>query len=496
MPSVSIVCESFDGQAEATARGHGYDGLRLAVTVGHVDAQSAAKMEGNFVAHTVDAVVAGLTEAANSGAGTTSAVAGNDIASTSSAVAGNGIDRTGLPEDGPGTVRVNPADPNRERSNPADPGPLDTAASGSIDEINDAFAERGWSDGLPIVPPTRERVERFLAGTGLDPQRSLGIARTTGRDMTVWSVATNAVMAGCEPRHLPVLLAAARILADPHYGAEHSGNTTGADALMILDGPQAAKLGFNSGVGALRDGVRANTSVGRWLRLYQRNVFGFTAAEHDKSTFGNSFRVVLCEDAATLADIGWDPVCAEFGFGPGDDVLTMARFNSGAIVGSVFGSTPDEIVPYLADGLARITGWDLVHMYGLGQLHYRPLLVLSPILARTCAAAGWSKADLAEALFEHARIPAWRFEKLIGAWTNLVPGRPRLSDVVAGGNLPPEFATSNDPDRLVPIVSAPAKFVIAVAGDANRTNAYVFSHDGPHGDYTAAAVDLSPPQTA
>jgi len=467
VPSVSIVCESFDGQAAATAKGHGFEQLPLAITVGHVDAQSASDMESNFVNHTVDAIVAGLTGASATRNGTNARVARSDPAEG---------DEHSL---GPSTLD----------SASLSPAPYDTVASGSVDEINDAFAERGWSDGLPIVPPTVDRVERFLAGTGLDPLQSLGIARTTGRDMTVWSVATNAVMAGCEPRHLGVLLAAARILADPHYGAEHSGNTTGADALMILDGPNAAALGFNSGVGALRDGVRANTSVGRWLRLYQRNVFGFTAAEHDKSTFGNSFRVVLCEDAAALADIGWDPVSAEFGFGADDDVLTMARFNSGAIVGSAFGSTPDEIVPYLADGLARITGWDLGHLYGLGRMHYRPLLVLSPILARTCATSGWTKANLAEALFEHARIPAWRFEKLIGEWTNLAAGRPRLADVVAAGDLPSQFAESDDPDRLVPIVSEPAKFVIAVAGDANRTNAYAFSHDGPHGDYTAAAVE-------
>ena len=469
---MSIVCESFDGQAAATARGHGYGRLPLAVTVGHVDAQSAAEMAANFVEHTVDAIVAGLTGAAVTDVGTSGA-ASLEVQSVACPIPAGAMSRAAEADEGA----------------TGDPSPHDIVASGSVDEINDAFAERGWSDGLPIIPPTRDRVERFLTGTGLDPEQSLGIARTTGRSMTVWSVATNAVMAGCEPPHLGVLLAAARILADPHYGAEHSGNTTGADALMILDGPRAAALGFNSGVGALRDGVRANTSVGRWLRLYQRNVFGFTAAEHDKSTFGNSFRVVLCEDHATLTDIGWDPVSTEFGYSAEDDVLTMARFNSGAIVGSVFGSTPDEIVPYLGDGLARVSGWDLVHLHGLGQRHYRPLLVLSPILARTCASAGWTKADLAEALFEHARIPAWRFEKLIGEWSNLAAGRPRLTDVVASGALPPQFAESDDPDRLVPITSEPAKFVIAVAGDANRTNAYAFSHDGPHGDYTAAAVE-------
>ena len=485
MPSVSVVCESFDGQAIATARGHGLDTLPVALTVGHVDAQSAAEMEANFVAHTVDAIVAGLTGAATAAGpganGAANAVAGADH-SGNDAHSAAGISDPCVCDAAGAEAAVHDAHMH-------EPAPGATVLSGSIDEINDAFAERGWSDGLPFIPPTRERVEAFLAASSLDSAQSLGTARSTGRAITVWSVAVNAVMAGCEPRHLPVLVAAARILADPHYGAEHSGNTTGADALMILDGPGAARLGFNSGVGALRDGVRANTSVGRWLRLYQRNVFGFTAAEHDKSTFGNTFRVVLCENAEVLAEIGWPPVSAEFGYSADDDVLTMARFNSGAIVGSVFGATPDEIVPYLADGLARISGWDLVHLYGLGNMHYRPLLVLSPILAQTCAAAGWTKHDLAAALFEHARIPAWRFEHLIGEWTNLSAGRPRLTDLVRDAEMPPAFAASDDPDRLVPIVSEPSKFVIAVAGDPNRTNAYVFSHDGPHGDYTAAPIE-------
>ena len=157
--------------------------------------------------------------------------------------------------------------------------------------------------------------------------------------------------------------------------------------------------------GALRDGTHANTSVGRWLRLYLRNVFGFTPGEHDKATFGNTFRVVLTEDQDTLEAIDWDPVSADFGFDRDDDVVTMARFNSGAIIGSVFGSTPEQIVPYLADGLARVSGWDLTHVYGIGQAPFRPLLILSPILARTFATGGWTKTDVKEALFEHARIP-------------------------------------------------------------------------------------------
>jgi hypothetical protein len=442
IPSVSIVCEGFVKQASATARGLGYDALPLAVMPGHVDAQPSEVMLANLRNIAVDQVVAGLTQPI-------------DLAEAQT----------------------------------AEPGALDVAASGGIDEINRIFRANQWSDGLPFIPPTRARVEEFITPTGHDPWRCLGIAPSSGRDVTIWSIAVNAVMAGCEPAHLPVLISAAEILLDPRYGAEHSGNTTGADALMIVSGPSSVDLGFNHGPGALRDGHPANTTVGRWLRLFLRNVFGFTADEHDKATFGNSARVVLAEDMAALTEIGWEPVSADFGFDDTDDVLTMVRMNSGVIVGSVYGSTPDEIVPYLADGLARVSGWELTHLYGLGRAQYRPLLVLSPILARTFAGAGWSKHDVRVALFEQARIPAWRFEKLIGEWSNLTAGRRTLVELAAAGHVPPVFAESADPDRMVPIVTDPSKFVVAVAGDPNRTNAYVMSNDGPHGDWTARVID-------
>ena len=447
IPSVSIVCEGFEGQARATARGHGYDGLPLAVTVGHVDAQSVDEMIGHFVAGTVDQVVAGLTRDDDI----------DDIAGAS------------------------------------EPAALDVVVSGTIDEIQAAFVARGWSDGHPVVPPTRERVAAYLADSGHDPWKILGVATSSGRDVTIWSIAVNAVMAGCLPEHLPVLIAITEILVDPAYGAQHSGNTTGADALIVLDGPNSTALGFHHGPGAMREGAHANTAVGRWLRLYLRNVFGFTADEHDKATFGNPSRVVLAEDMACLAEIGWSPLCAELGVDADQDAVAMARLNSGTIIGSVFGSTPDEIVPYLADGLTRVTAWDLTHVEGLGDDQYQPLLVLSPNLARTFARAEWTKTDAQTALFLHARIPASRFERYIGEWTNLTPGRRRLVDLVAAGVLPPVFAESDDPDRLVPIVTRPERILIAVAGDPNRTNAYAFSNDGPHGWWTAKAIDHTPP---
>ena len=444
VPSVSLVCEGFERQANATARGLGFDDLPLAVLRGHVDAQPTVDMVASFLAHTLPQVVAGLT--------------------------------TAIVDDGAGE---------------AEPAALDVAASGTIDEINRVFVERGWSDGLPVVPPTRDRVEAFIVPSGHDPWRVLGTARPSGRDITVWSVAVNGVMAGCRPDDLPVLLAVAEVFVDPGYGVEHSGNTTGADALVVLNGSVIDDLGFNHGQGALREGAAPNTSVGRWVRLFLRNVCGFTADEHDKATFGNSTRVVLAEDEAALAEIGWRPLAADFGAAPGADAVTVARINSGLIIGSVFGSTPEAIIPYLADGLVRVTGWDLTHVYGLGQGHYRPLLVLSPILARVFAHAGWSKDDVRAALFAQARIPAWKFEKLIGEWSNLTAGRRTLVDLATNGLVPPAFAESDNPDRMVPIVTSPDKFLIAVAGDPNRTNAYAMSNDGPHGHWTTKPIDRS-----
>jgi len=445
VPSVSLVCEGFERQASATGRGAGFDGLPLGVLRGHVDAQDHDEMISYLRDLTLDQIIAGLTIAPVVSEGTAS-----------------------------------------------EPASLDVVATGTIDEINESFTIEGWSDGLPVIPPTQDRVTAFLAASNDNPWRIVGTARPSGRHITVWSVAVNAVMTGCQPRHLPVLLALAEIIADPGYGVEHSGNTTGADALVIVNGPSMAELGFNARQGALREGVHANTSVARWLRLYLRNVCGFTADEHDKATFGNSTRVVLAEDEQTLADIDWQPLSAEFGFERGENVVTMARMNSGLIIGGVFGSTGDAIVPYLADGLVRVSGWDLAHIYALGQGHYRPLLILSPILARTFVRSGWGKDDVKQALFAKARMPAAKFEQLIGEWSNINAGRRTLFELASEGLIPPVFGESDDPRRLVPIVTEASKFLIAVTGDPNRNNAYVMSNDGLHGNWTAKAVDRRP----
>jgi hypothetical protein len=372
-----------------------------------------------------------------------------------------------------------------------EPGATDIVFRGTFEEVNRLYLENQWSDGLPIVPPTAEAVERFLAFTDLDPQHSFGSLLPDRRAATVWSAAVNGVMAGCRPEYFPVLLAIVEALADERYGVEHSGNTPGAETLITVNGPIARQLDFNCEQGVLRDGIQANTSVGRFLRLYLRNVAGFLPWQTDKGTFGGTWRVVLAENEVALAEMGWEPQSVDFGFAPGENVVTISRYTGGGVLTSVFGHTPDLMVDYLADGLAKIGGWEYGFSVGFANTAtYRPLLLLTPILAQTIAAAGWSRADLKRALWERARIPARRFEQYLGEWTNAMPGRRTLEDLVNLRRADPVFNQSSDPERLVPIVAVPEHISIAVAGDPLRTNAYVFAHNGLLGFPTAKAVRL------
>ena len=444
VPTVSLTCEGFLGQAATTASGLGMGNLAVATVPGHVDAQSVEALHENLRAVSLDAVIAGLTRDA-----------------ARAAVS-------------------------------ADPDPAETLFSGDVDEVNRLFYENGWSDGLPIVPPTRERIDAFLRHTARAPDEVIGMLLPENRAATVWNVAVNGVMANCRPEYMPVLLAIVEAMADPAYGVEHSGDTTGGEALIILNGPLVKQLGFNDQQGALRDGVQANTSVGRFWRLYLRNVAGFLPGRGDKCTFGNTWRVALAENEAALAEINWPPLSADLGFPGGQNTATVARFTGGGVVGSIYGDTAEQVLPYLADGLTRQVSWELAFTVGLATGTSRPLLVLSPILARTLADSGLSKQDVKQRLYDLARIPAARFERYIGEWSNLVPGGRSLYDLANLGLAPPQFGDSDAPERLVPIVCAPADIMLAVSGDPLRANAYAFASNGMHGFPTTKPIVAAP----
>ena len=216
MPSSSLVCEGFLGQAASTSVGLGLPNLPVALVPGHVDGQTEEELRSNVLGVTLDAVVENLT------------------ADVAAAIASD------------------------------EPAPEDIVLEGSFEDVNRRFYDERWSNGLPVVPPTRDRVEAFLEFTDREPHASLGILLPDSRRATAWNVAANGVMAGCRPEYMPILVALAEAMADPGYGVEHSGNTPGSDTLIVLNGPIIEELGFNFEQGALRDGFQPNTSVGRF----------------------------------------------------------------------------------------------------------------------------------------------------------------------------------------------------------------------------------------
>ena len=442
VPTSSLCCEGFLGQAKTTSVGLGYPNLALATVPGHVDVQSEADLKKNVLSVTVDHVIKNLT---------------GEVASVV-------------------TVK--------------DPDPNEIVFEGSFEDVNRLFLENGWSDGLPIIPPTKEKIAEFLAFTDLKPDHLIGKLLPDNRKATVWNVAVNGVMAGCRPEYMPILLAAVEAMADPAYGVEHSGNTPGAETLLVLNGPLIKDLGFNYEQGALRDGFQPNTSIGRFWRLYLRNVAGFLLHQNDKGTFGNTWRVVLAENEDSNQRMKWPNVAEDQGAKKGANAVTISRFTGGNVIVSVFGDTAEKVLPYLANAIATHSTWELIFTVGMTSGTYKPLLVLSPLIAETIARSGMSKRDVQNWLFEHARIPAAQFEKYMWGWTNLVPGKRSLNDWVRLGKAPKVFGGSNDPNRLVPVVQKPEHIMIAVAGDPMRSNCYIFIHNGMLGFPTTKEVKL------
>ena len=371
----------------------------------------------------------------------------------------------------------------------AEPESREIVFAGGFEEVNDYYCEREWSDGLPIVPPTRERVERFLGFTDRSADEVLGVMLPDNRAATVWSVAVNGVMAGCRSEYMPILIALVEAMADPNYGVEHSGNTPGSETLIILNGPIIKRLGFNYMQGVLRDGFRPNTTVGRFWRLYLRNVAGFLPHKTDKGTYGNTFRVVCAENEDAVASIGWTPNSVEMGFAAGDDTVTVSRFSGGNVIASISGSTPEGILANVAYSLVRQTTWQLTFTLGSAYGTLRPLVLLTPILAETIAKAGWSKQDVKQYLFDHARMPAWELERNLREWMN----KPiwSLTEEAQAGRIPKVFIESDDPNRLVPHVFKPEDYMVVVTGDPLRTNAYVFAHNGRLGYPVAKKIRSS-----
>lgn len=278
-------------------------------------------------------------------------------------------------------------------------------ALGESEDPIEACFDRGWTDGLPVVPPTPARVLRMLAGTTRRPDEVLGLVPPDLAPCTVEKVAINAVMAGCKPEVLPVVLAAVEAALVDEFGMHGILCTTMfAGPLVIVNGPVARRVGVNSGVNALGQGHRANASIGRALQLVIRNVGGGRPGEVDRATLGTPGKYTFC--FAEAEDSVWEPLSVQRGFSR--EASTVTLFAGEGVQGVVDqkSRTPESLARSFALCLRAV---DHPKLAMAGDA----VLVVSPDHCRVFIEAGWSKARLLDELTTLLILPG--DEMVVGA---------------------------------------------------------------------------------
>lgn len=258
----------------------------------------------------------------------------------------------------------------------------------------EAYFEKGWTDGLPVIPPTEEKIWAMLEAMGKQPEDRLGEIPARARTITAEKLAINAVLAGCLPAYAPVLLAMTEALCDPAFSAHGpTASTSGMGALIIVNGPVASQLGMNAGENLFGPGWRANATIGRALRLLLRNVCGTVPGVLDRSCFGHPGKFTYCI-AEDEAQSSWTPLHADRGFPAEESAVTLFAGESPHQVANQSASDPEAILATIADvmvagGRLSLSGQQFVVI--IGAQHRRHLR------ERT-----WTKKDVRAWLYAHA----------------------------------------------------------------------------------------------
>ena len=272
------------------------------------------------------------------------------------------------------------------------------AAPDDLDAYQAWMLERGWGDGLPVLPATPERVRRILAGTRRTPEEVVGVLPPRLGEVTVEVAAVNAALAGAGLEHLPVILAALEALADPAFNLKAVQTTTHpCTPLLIVNGPVRRQLQMNAAGNVLGQGTRANAVIGRAVRLTLQNAGGARPGKEDRATQGHPGKFAYCA-AENEEGSPWEPLSVERGFAAGASTVTVCGSEGPHNINDHGSTTPEGILATVAGSVTTI-GSNNVY---LGN---EPLLILGPEHAATAASSGWSKAEFKERLFAAARIP-------------------------------------------------------------------------------------------
>ena len=276
----------------------------------------------------------------------------------------------------------------------------------TLEDEMEALYARGWTDGLPVVPPTETRVLRMLEGTSHAPDEVVATAPPDLVDVTVEKVAINAVMAGCKPEYLPWVLTAVQAACTDEFNIHGVLATTmPVGPVIVCNGPGTQAIGMNSGVNVLGQGNRANLTIGRALQLVIRNVGGGRPGGVDRATHGNPGKISFCfpEDEAGSP---WTSLATARGIAPGTDAITLFAGEGPKIIVDQLSRTPESLVSSLAAAMRAMHHPKLV-------LGFDVILLISPEHARVFSEAGWNRERVLEEL--HGRLQISGTELVRGA---------------------------------------------------------------------------------
>lgn len=270
-------------------------------------------------------------------------------------------------------------------------------------EANELFQRNGWTDGLPIVPPTEAGVLRFLDAAQIAPGEVVGVEPVRRRRITAEKVAIAALMAGCLPEYMPVVAAVVRAMCDARFCLHGATASTGGSApFIVVNGPVRKSLGMNATHNALANACRANATIGRSVRLLLINVLGGIPGQLDRSTLGHPGKFTFCV-AEDEEDSPWIPLAQERGVAAGTSAVTVLAVESPRQLMNEWTQDPKEILDtYVAEIRANML------TYSIWEGNYA--IVVSPQHRKVFAQAGWTKGDVRGYVFEKARVKRreWR----------------------------------------------------------------------------------------
>ena len=311
----------------------------------------------------------------------------------------------------------------------------------TVDEF-EFFLDKEWSDGLPVVTPTEARVAHMLTGTTRDADELIGLIPPALEPATVRTVAIHAVMAGCKPAYLPVVLGGIELMLREAFNLNGvQGTMHGVAPLMIVNGPYAKQIGINGSNGCFGPGFRANASIGRAIRLMLLNLGGGIAGLASATVFATPLRYTACITENTERS-PWETLAAARGHAPDENTITCAMVESPRLCYDDASQEPQRLLTGLADSMSAMCSWNQ---------HVRSDMVVAmgPEHATICSRAGMTRADVHAWLIEHA-------------------GRP-VRDLKRGGNWRPERARAlnidpDDDERFVPVIKDARDLHLIVAG--------------------------------